>query len=111
MCFGVNLITISEAAELLTIPKAAVYQMSASNQLPGKVMLSSKTVRVDADVLKAWVASGTAGIDEYSREIDSSDAMLPILRNRLEIGETLEDINAVIGALKRIGDRLSLLAV
>ena len=57
-----RLLTAVEAAQLLAITPARFYELARSGRLPGVVRLG-RQVRVDADQLEAFIATGGKALD------------------------------------------------
>lgn len=54
-----KLITIKEAAEMLSISAPRLYQLARAGVLPGGVQVRlGRQLRFDADALREWVRSG-----------------------------------------------------
>ena len=56
--------TLEQTAEYLALPMSKVYAMSAAGEIPGKVKLGSRTVRVDRRKLDAWLEEKMGGDEE-----------------------------------------------
>lgn len=51
-----RLISVSEVAQRLSIPKTSAYDLIRQNLLP--CVYVGRSIRVDAEVLEAWIAKG-----------------------------------------------------
>lgn len=45
--------TLEEVAEYLNLPLTMIYRLSSRGDLPGKISLGHRTIRVDREVLEA----------------------------------------------------------
>lgn len=45
--------TLEETAEFLNLSKTMVYRLSSRGELPGKIELGHRTIRIDREILEA----------------------------------------------------------
>jgi excisionase family DNA binding protein len=57
---GVYLLTVAQAATILNVSKARVYELRRLGLLP--FVQIGRQVRVEATVLRAWIAEGGRGL-------------------------------------------------
>jgi excisionase family DNA binding protein len=53
--------TLEETAAFLNLSKTMVYRLSSRSELPGKIELGHRTVRVDREILEAALREKAAG--------------------------------------------------
>ena len=52
-----NLLTATEVAQILRVPKARVYELRRQGILPA-LILGQRTIRFEEDSLSKWIAAG-----------------------------------------------------
>ena len=76
-----RLLTIPEAAEVLRVPRARIYQLAREGLLP--VVHLGRQLRVDESALQDWIASGGKALPGGWKCADPSEATTKKSRRRM----------------------------